>query len=268
MLFIVPERYDEIPENPERREALRALLTIGGSAAVFGCGSAIQDSETKAPEPESSEPENPRPDWVDGPEVFEKDGYIYAVGKNEETTSIPENIPDGARLKARELLCQSVLPETSKKISGCAVLERDVTEDHEDYLIGPNNGSYTYYVLMRVKKPESSETENNRPDWVDGPKIFEDNSNNYYAVGSDPVIDLPGDERSDLYAARARAIWNATDDFQLVFPGHRFEPKTGEEELLVKIFDGSGSFAYSIIDTHLEKRDDGEDVMHVLIKIR
>jgi len=256
------------PENPERREALRAILTISGSVAVFGCGAVA--SEPEVPEIETSEPENPRPEWVNGPEVFEKDGYIYAVGKSEGAISSNlECLPEDARLKARELLCQSILPETSEKISGCALLERDANESHEDYMTDPNNGFYTYYVLMRAKKPELSEIEDDRPDWVDGPKIFEDDRNNYYTVGSDPVIDIPpANDENDLHAARARAIWHASDDFRLVVPGHSSESKNEGEEFLMKILDGSESFAYKILDTYVEKRDDEEDIMHVLIKIR
>lgn len=142
----------------ERRGFFKNVLVASVGVALVLAGCATVDQNIK---PQSAESENDRPEWVNGDQVFEKDGYIYAVGKAEIDETGDLTIPtDLAYKMAENNICEYLIGDVSlilKDVDHTCSLPKP--SEHVDRAIVSENGNKYIYIIRRHKPGKRKETE-------------------------------------------------------------------------------------------------------------
>jgi len=170
MFFIMSEKLRnpaDIARSERTRAAIASIIALftalesgcatTGQNTESGIPDTAQNTETKAPE------ENARPEWVNGPQVFEKDGYVYAVGSQKIGSFRGMGLASKvAELKAHSALCRYINGENvsvdtidgnrlETRLSQCTIAGARNCNSYID-IEDNDNGAATMYVLLELKK--------------------------------------------------------------------------------------------------------------------
>jgi hypothetical protein len=154
----MPEIQKKSVDTPKRGRIVQVLAMC--AALAGGCATTGQNSE-----PQTSEAENNRPEWADGPSAFEKDGYIYGVGKAEINESEDLMIPtSNAYVMSEDNICKHSIKRHDKFLHKLhfGILESNCTlgrpSESVDRAIVNVDGKKYLFLLRRYKIVEHQES--------------------------------------------------------------------------------------------------------------